>query len=149
MSEHLPSFEDDQAAVEYALLWDDVQDLFRRNVGALGIRMASLEFGYGRERTKMVLSSVPEDELIIQAWALPTEENLIGQVTVSYQDGYTHSEDFMYELRPDAITYYGNEDKRTSFDKEEIEELRADLLEAVWDAEASEDAALNTPFLGA
>lgn len=147
MSEHLPSFEDEQAAVEYALLWDDIQELIVRNVGALGIRVASLDTHYSKERTKTVLESHPEDETVIQVWALPTDDALIGQVTVSYQDPDTRAEDFAYELLRNRLTYYGNEGKRTVFDREEIEDLRADLAEATWDPEASEDAALNFVFL--
>jgi len=144
---NLESFIDEQAIIEYAMLWDDTINAFKERVTDCGFQIGELALSrFTITRSKLVLESEPEDGLIMQAWGLPTIEHLIGQVSLSVQNAETKVEQYCYELLPERLTYYGRDGKRTRFDRDEIEELRADFQERRWDNQASQLAASNALF---
>jgi hypothetical protein len=140
-------FSDDQAAIEYALLWDDIRDLFSHRVEATGIRIPELtEYPDDHTPTRLVLQSEPEDGQMLLLWSRPVGQELVGEATLSVQNAETSVEAHMYELTPWSIVYYGRDGKRTELERDEIEEVRADIREAVWSPTDSLEAGETALF---
>jgi hypothetical protein len=142
------SFQDSQAAIEHALLWDDITTTVQQYAGEAGIRLGTdEETVIGRRPTRMVLQSDPQEGLMTLLWTRATETDLVGEVTLSVQDAETCVEQYMYEVTPRSIVYYSHYEKKTSFARDDIETLRADLQELNWNRAASQQAGEEAIFI--
>lgn len=141
-------FPDEQAAIEHALLWDDITTTVRQHANEIGIRPGTSEdSSLGNLPTRFVLESDPQEGTKTLLWARATNAGLIGEVTIStIQESETSVEQYMYEITPACIIYYGRQDKKTCFGRDEIEELRADFREITWNPGASQSAGENAIF---
>lgn len=146
-SSHEP-FQDSQAAIEHALLWDDITTTVQHYAGEAGVRLGTgEETVVGQRPTRMVLQSDPYEGLMTLLWTRVTETDLVGEVTLSAQDANTCVEQYMYEVTPGSIVYYGRSEKKTSFTRDDIEDLRADLQVLNWNLPASQQAGNEAIFM--
>lgn len=133
------SINDEQAAIERLLLWEDIVATFRSNASILGIQ-AALELPQQpfKNPTRLVLEAEPDDEYTIQLWGEVGQANLIGKATLLFKNEAGH-EAYNYEITPNAINQHS--DEPTPLDREDLEDLRADLTEARWSEQASRNCA--------
>ncbi len=145
MTREQSPFEDDQAAVEHALLWSDLLETVASQTAILGVNMSNPDLPeFLRQKDKVVLQAVPDEGMTIQLWGIASENALVGEVHLSYQKADSGVEQYMYEVDPERIVFYGwqiGQSKKTIFGREEISDLRADLQEVTWDADATLKAA--------
>ena len=138
-------FEDDQAAIEHALLWSDLLETIAAQSETLGVHMSDSDTPeFLKQKDKVVLQSAPYDGIVLQLWGVASHDALVGEVHLSYQREDSGVEQYMYEVDPERIVFYGwrvGQSKKTTFGREEISELRAEIQEETWDAEATRKAA--------
>lgn len=134
MSDLPDSFTDEQALTEHLFLWSDLQEQIQAHSADLGIRQAySLQ-----ESDKVVLCSLPtRGGYLLQLWGLPTKAELVGQVSLFYQDT-NGAEVGVYEVQSDNLVYTGDGMRKSLFTRDDIAALRADVTEAIWDPNASQ-----------
>lgn len=143
MSERIPN---DQETIERAMLWSDLQELFQENAFTAGIQAQP-----GYPHFRLALIAKPDDEYIVQVWGRWTNDVGLDQATLIFLDKEEWErgkwiESYSYDVRELSIEQCSEGDEPTPLDREDIQDLRADLQEAEWDPEASAYYAANYMF---
>lgn len=129
-----------EVIIERVFLWDELTGIFKRSALLTGLQ-ASLDDG---TRTNIVLSGKISDsspKMSVELWARWAGGVGIHEITMVFNYPDTPRNDFEYEITPDYLREYAPDP--TPLDREDIQDLRADIQRTTWTQARSEDAAAN------